>query len=274
MAIETLTTQNKVIKLAASTSSPSGYLQNQIERKLGTRRRSEVLAKIGNTGVPYEQLLNGYINGLATGNYSRSFDSESTGAAGDYSTGGGSGAVLTIDNTVFYGASGKSLKLDNNSSNISHNWVFDTAATATSGDVTLTCQIRVNTVNDASSCRAGLVARITDSATDLCYVMMVRPQIVNTTLRLSKFSGSTETAISTADYGSQILADTWYTLKFSLSGTAIKGKLWLATDSEPGTWNIDTTDATYDNTLVKVGVYFFDGSVLSHNAYIDEIVAS
>lgn len=63
MSIETLTTQQKVIKLAASTTSTSNYYLDQIEMKLGTRRKSEIIGKIGNTGVPFEQLI---INYLAT----------------------------------------------------------------------------------------------------------------------------------------------------------------------------------------------------------------
>jgi hypothetical protein len=41
-------------------------------------------------------------------------------------------------------------------------------------------------------------------------------------------------------------ADTWYFLRFRLSGTSLRARFWLAdgNTSEPGTWDFDTTDSS------------------------------
>lgn len=42
-----------------------------------------------------------------------------------------------------------------------------------------------------------------------------------------------------------ITADTWYRIKVDFQGTAIKAKTWVDGASEPGSWDIDTTDSKY-----------------------------
>lgn len=37
---------------------------------------------------------------------------------------------------------------------------------------------------------------------------------------------------------------TWYWFRFEASGTSLKGKAWADGSSEPGSWDIDTTDST------------------------------
>jgi len=64
MAINTLSNEQRVVKLAKSTSSTSKRLSDQLTFKLGTTRRSELRGKIGNMGVPFEKLLNDYVNSL------------------------------------------------------------------------------------------------------------------------------------------------------------------------------------------------------------------
>jgi hypothetical protein len=64
MAIETKTTQRKIISLAASTGVSSKYLNEQWQIKLGTARRSEIMGKIGRNGRPYEEVINTYIDSL------------------------------------------------------------------------------------------------------------------------------------------------------------------------------------------------------------------
>lgn len=212
-----------------------------------------------------------YIEEVAPSGYSRDFDSESTGAATNYSEGSGSGLLLTVDDTVYYGASGKSLKLSNNSTNISHAWKWDSSLESLSGDMILSAKTQLHNVNVSDGCRIGVAARCIDSSTDTTYVMMVRPQTGNTTLRIARISGSTETSLATTDLGYQITADTWYSLKFSLFGSELKGKFWLSTDVEPSTWAVSVTDATYDNTNTKVGVYMQDGTSSLRYGFLDSI---
>ena len=45
----------------------------------------------------------------------------------------------------------------------------------------------------------------------------------------------------------------WYWVRFRINGSAYKAKVWADGDSEPGTWNIESTDSTY-STAGSVGL--------------------
>jgi hypothetical protein len=47
--------------------------------------------------------------------------------------------------------------------------------------------------------------------------------------------------------------DTYYWIRFSVIGTALKAKIWADGDSEPGTWDIDETDSDLSSGWVGVG---------------------
>ena len=64
MAIETKTTQTKWLKLAISTSNTSRYLSDQLVAKFGTARKSEIYGTIEDTGAPWEQRFNDYLDSL------------------------------------------------------------------------------------------------------------------------------------------------------------------------------------------------------------------
>jgi len=206
--------------------------------------------------------------------YSRNFDGESNGAVTNYANGVLSGsAVVTVDNTVFYGGSGKSLKISNGSANIGNNWQYDSATELNSGDGTYTFSARMGTTNDASACRVGFLFR-GDSGGTTGYVAMFRPQASSATVRLSRYSGTTETAIVTANYdvGATFVAGDWYNMKVFTSGTTIRVRAWKDGDSEPGTWLIDTTDATYDNTNKKAGYFTFTSVIASREVWVDSFL--
>jgi len=59
-----LSNQQRVVKLAASTTKPFDKLSDQLVEKLGTSRMSEVVAKIGNSGEPRYKIINDYLNSL------------------------------------------------------------------------------------------------------------------------------------------------------------------------------------------------------------------
>lgn len=117
--------------------------------------------------------------------------------------------------------------------------------------------------------RFGLSFRVWDnSGTANGYYATLR---AGNSLRLSRFAGTTETVINTTTI-STISVDTWYHIKVNTNGTAIKVRYWADGGSEPSTWTIDTTDATYDNTKKGLGVYLYSGNV-ANLYYVDSLTA-
>lgn len=207
--------------------------------------------------------------------YSRNYDSEGNGAVANYAAGDINGSTtLVIQTGVAFGGSGKALEIKSNNVNIQHDWAYDTATAFTSGDFTATFVAQMSIVNNGSACRVGGMFRVNAGGTT-GYCVQLRPQAASATVRLSKFSGATETAIATANYdgAATFVASTWYHVKVFMSGTTIRVRVWKDGDSEPGTWLIDTTDASHDNTNVNTGVYTFS-SITSGDpiVYMDEII--
>jgi len=64
MSIDTLSNEQRYTKVAKSTTQTFKRLADQLTFKLGTNRRSEILGKIGNTGQPFEKIVNDYAQGL------------------------------------------------------------------------------------------------------------------------------------------------------------------------------------------------------------------
>lgn len=63
----------------------------------------------------------------------------------------------------------------------------------------------------------------------------------------------------------------WYSARFYVVGTAIKGKVWLATDAEPATWGVTATDSTY-TTAGYVGFSNICGSpATATSIFIDNV---
>ena len=202
--------------------------------------------------------------------YERYFDDESD-LSSSLVLGGGSLSLFSLDGTVYYGGSGKSLKMDNAGVQVSHNFAIDSSKDALSNDSVFTVRVRLSGTSDPDGPRIGIVARankseLTGSA------LILRPQLGNTTMRYSKFNGSTETSLTTNTLSSQLTANTWYVLKFYLLGSVIKGKVWADGDAEPDAWQLETVDLSYDNTSCSVGVCFFSNNDSSDQAWIDSIV--
>lgn len=64
MAIDTLSNEQRVVKIAKSTTQTFKKLSDQLTFKLGTTRISELRGKIGDKGQPFKKLLNDYVNSL------------------------------------------------------------------------------------------------------------------------------------------------------------------------------------------------------------------
>lgn len=203
--------------------------------------------------------------------YSRNFNLEaSEEAAANYASGNLNAATIVDCLSLIGYGSTNGLKVDSDSTAIGHNWQYDSATELASGDGTYTVKVKPNVVNDAASTRCGIFFRGNAGGTT-GYAFILRP--INS-FRLSRFSGGTETAITTVTPStSPYVASTWYNIKVFTSGSTIKGKIWKDGDSEPGTWDIDTTDATHNNTNLKIGWYFFENTTSANRfAYFDDFL--
>ena len=90
-----------------------------------------------------------------------------------------------------------------------------------------------------------------------------------TNLVLMKYVNGKATGISTTNFTWS--TGSWYWIRFRANGTSLKVKAWLDGSSEPGAWNIDTTDSdipgggwtgvgTYDHTDRPYYDYFSVGA--------------
>lgn len=62
--IETLSNEDRVTFLAAANNYTSSYLSDQNVFHFGSNRKSHITGTIGNTGQPFEELYNDYLESL------------------------------------------------------------------------------------------------------------------------------------------------------------------------------------------------------------------
>ncbi|ATG73688.1 hypothetical protein AN401_07295 [Zobellella denitrificans] len=62
-----------------------------------------------------------------------------------------------------------------------------------------------------------------------------------TQIALGRFVSGTATTITTASFSAA--ANVWYRVRFRVNGTSLRVRIWAEGTTEPGTWNIDTTDS-------------------------------
>ncbi|QPJ64504.1 MAG: hypothetical protein G3M78_03460 [Candidatus Nitrohelix vancouverensis] len=111
---------------------------------------------------------------------------------------------------------------------------------------------------------AGLVLRYQDTthqyqARILClacagnpagHVYVLQLILLDTTESIMSMLGFTGTVLDQAVV--VVTSGDYYTIKASVEGDALKAKIWLATDPEPASWDLEVTDSTY--TEGKVGL--------------------
>src|SRR3990167_1308983 len=166
------------------------------------------------------------------------------------------------ETVAFEGTKSVKVKKELGSSTSAHWMAVDTTDPGT-GDYEVEAVVYFAT-DDTT--RGGVVFRGNSTGTNTGYVCALR---AGTTFRMLEVAGETETVISTQTIGYD--PDTHYHIKASANGDAIKCKFWADGSAEPGTWNIEATDATYDNTNHLVGAYFFNGSDDGDAVYFDAL---
>lgn len=171
---------------------------------------------------------------------------------------------VTVDTTVPTGSEDtKSLKVAHPGVNVS-NFIYIDDRNIGGTDIVLQADIMATAIgSDSSTGKIGLVARYSNNG---MYAAYMRPQ--TNIIRIVKITGgASETVLQASSAISPTLAaNTWYTLKFSVVGTALKAKIWVKGTAEPSSWNIDITDSTY--TVGKSVGIFSNQNPDTWNAYV------
>ena len=197
--------------------------------------------------------------------YYADYNADTTGnPPSGWETNGASFVPIISTSNVFEGAKCVQLVKSLGAPTGSHWFAIDTATDPGTGDYEVEAVIWFD---DNVALRAGIAFRGKDAATNECYVAMLR---ATTTLRLAYLSGTTETVKSTLTI-SAYSVDTHYHIKAYANGTALKIRYWADGGAEPGTWDIETTDATLDNTNHLVGAYLFNGVDNVEDVFFDAL---
>lgn len=80
-------------------------------------------------------------------------------------------------------------------------------------------------------------------STETCYGLRFVPDVSGYEVSLFLYnSGSYQDLVAKESYA--FSNETWYDIRFQVSGTSIKGKVWSHGDSEPALWTIEATNST------------------------------
>ncbi len=168
---------------------------------------------------------------------------------GDWSSIWGSDVTFTVELEAEESLDGSSfgdqvLKADVSAGSSYNGIVWDDVGTPTEADV----KMRFRTATQGATTKdCGLTVRVIDDSNGADgYMLYVNTQ--NHNLVLAKFLNNSPTVITTHPIDEEdalyLTDDKWYCMRLQINGTAIKGKLWLADDDEPGSWQIEETDAS------------------------------
>ena len=84
-------------------------------------------------------------------------------------------------------------------------------------------------------------------------------------LQVHKYVGGTGTTI--VDYSFSWSTGTKYWIRLRANGTTVQARIWADGGSEPGTWQVDTTDSSVSGTG-WAGIFTFQGAVAAnHDTY-------
>jgi hypothetical protein len=116
-----------------------------------------------------------------------------------------------------------------------------TLAPAPAADVDVYVDMATSALATGSSLFGGLVVRgVAD--TDGYHARVDFSSAAGIGLSLRKRVASVETQLGTASTTLTHVAGTFYRVRLQIVGTALRARIWLATDPEPSLWMIDVTD--------------------------------
>lgn len=124
------------------------------------------------------------------------------------------------------------------------------------GTCEVTAKFRMTTLASAAGYNCGVVGRA-QSGSATGYQGLLRQQATgNVVLRRAI---STSIATSTNATIATPVVNTFYWMRIQCSGTAVRVRTWIDGSSEPGTWDIDTTDATHSDGPLGVAINHLAG---------------
>jgi hypothetical protein len=126
---------------------------------------------------------------------------------------------------------------------------------APSADVDLYADVATSALATGASLFTGPVARATDN-NNLYQARVEATTAAGLVLTVRKRVAGTETQLATYTSTLTHVAGTWYRVRLQIIGTALKAKIWLATDREPDLWQIEVTDTSL-TAAASVGVRSF-----------------
>jgi hypothetical protein len=117
------------------------------------------------------------------------------------------------------------------------------SVTAVNADCDIYCDVTTSALATGDSLYGAVVARMADSSNMyLCRLEFTTSNTIVMTVR--SMVASVQTSLGSYTLPLTHVAGTFVRVRFQLSGTAIRAKAWLATDLEPGPWQVDTTDSS------------------------------
>lgn len=120
-------------------------------------------------------------------------------------------------------------------------------------DVDIKARVRVT--QSSNNFGVGLVVRgAEDSSGFDGYFVSINEAAASNHLALAEIVDGTAATIQQVSVGGGLDLNKWYWLRFQVSGTALRCRIWADGVAEPGTWNIDTTDASISSGGF-VGIY-------------------
>jgi hypothetical protein len=111
-----------------------------------------------------------------------------------------------------------------------------------SPDITMAANFSVNVVPTGDFIYAFLMARVASTATFYMARARISAAAGAMQITLRKRIGGTETELAANLPGFSYVAGAVYRMRFSVQGTSLRARMWLASNPEPTTWQVTTTD--------------------------------
>lgn len=126
---------------------------------------------------------------------------------------------------------------------------------APSADVDLYADVATSALATGASLFTGPVARASDN-NNLYQARVDFTTTAGVVLTIRKRVGGTETQLGTYTAALAHVAGTFYRVRLQAFGSALKAKVWAATDREPDLWQIEVTDTSL-TAAASIGVRSF-----------------